>query len=141
MRAAVAAAREIQPDLPLFAGGKSMGGRMTSSAQAESSLPGVNGVVFFGFPLHRPGDPSNARADHLRDVELPMLFIQGTRDRLAEIGRIESVVGDLGERAAIHVVEDGDHGFDVLKRTGKSDDDVFDEMASAVHSWIEANLP
>jgi predicted alpha/beta-hydrolase family hydrolase len=141
VRAAVAAAREIQPDLPLFAGGKSMGGRMTSSAQAESSLPSVNGVVFFGFPLHRPGDPSNARADHLRDVELPMLFIQGTRDRLAEIGRIESVVGDLGERAAIHVVEDGDHGFDVLKRTGKSTSEVYDEMASAVRSWIEANLP
>ncbi len=141
VRAAVAAAREIQPDLPLFAGGKSMGGRMTSSAQAEGTLPGVNGVVFFGFPLHRPGDPSDARADHLRDVEVPMLFLQGTRDRLAEIGRIESVVGKLGERAAIHVVEDGDHGFNVLKRTGKSTSEVYDEMACTVRSWIEANLP
>ena len=140
VRAAVAAAREIQPDLPLFAGGKSMSGRMTSSAQAESALPGVNGVVFFGFPLHRPGDPSDARADHLRDVNVPMLFIQGTRDRLAEIGRIESVVGELGERAALYVVEDGDHGFDVLKRTGKSISEVYDDMAFAVRRWIEANL-
>ena len=141
VRAAVAAAREIEPNMPLYAGGKSMGGRMTSSAQAEGSLPGVNGVVFLGFPLHRPGDPSDARADHLRDVEIPMLFIQGTRDRLAEIGRIESVVGRLADRSALYVVEDGDHGFDVLKRTGKSADEVYDEMASAVRSWIEANLP
>ena len=141
VRAAVAAAREIQPDIPLFAGGKSMGGRMTSSAQAESALPGVKGLVFLGFPLHRPGDPSDARADHLRDVNVPMLFIQGTRDRLAEIGRIESVVGKLGERAALYVVEDGDHGFDVLKRTGKSISEVYDDMASAVRRWIEANLP
>jgi hypothetical protein len=141
VRAAVAAARETEPDMPLFAGGKSMGGRMTSAAQAESSLPGVRGIVFFGFPLHRPGDPSDARADHLCDVEIPMLFIQGTRDRLAEIGRIESVVGKLGERAAIHVVEDGDHGFDVLKRRRKSTSEVYDETASAVRFWIEANLP
>ncbi|MHC4410688.1 MAG: alpha/beta hydrolase family protein, partial [Planctomycetota bacterium] len=85
VRAAVAAARELEPDLPLLAGGKSMGGRMTSSAQAESSLAGIRGLVFLGFPLHRPGDPSNARSDHLKDVDVPMLFVQGTRDRLAEM--------------------------------------------------------
>lgn len=140
VRAAVAAAREIEPDMPLFAGGKSMGGRMTSSAQAESSLPGVKGIAFFGFPLHRPGDPSDARADHLQDVNVPMLFMQGTRDRLAEIGRIESVVGKLGERAAIHAVEDGDHGFDVLKRTGRSAAEVYDEMALTVHDWMDTIL-
>ncbi len=90
VRAAVAAARELEPDLRLLAGGKSMGGRMTSTAQAESSLPGVRGLVFLGFPLHRPGDASNARADHLRDIDVPMLFVQGTRDRLAEMDRMEA---------------------------------------------------
>ncbi len=141
VRAAVAAAREIEPDLPLLAGGKSMGGRMTSIAQAESSLPGVRGIVFFGFPLHRPGDPSDARADHLRDVGVPMLFVQGTRDRLAEMSRIESVVDGLGHRAQLYVVKDGDHGFDVLKRTGKPAAEVYDEMASAVRSFVENTLP
>lgn len=136
VRAAVAAAREIEPDLPLLAGGKSMGGRMTSTAQVESALPGARGVVFFGFPLHRPGDPSDARADHLQDVHVPMLFMQGTRDRLAEMDRIESVVRKLGDRATLRVVEGGDHGFDVLKRTGKSAAEVYDEMARAVRSWI-----
>ena len=97
-----------------------MGGRMTSIAQAESALPDVRGIVFFGFPLHRPGDPSDARADHLRDVEVPMLFVQGTRDRLAEMGRIEPIVRNLGRGSRIFVVEDGDPGFNVLKRTGKS---------------------
>ena len=135
VRAAVAAAREVEPDVPLLAGGKSMGGRMTSMAQAESSLPGVHGIVFFGFPLHRPGDPSDARADHLRDVIVPMLFVQGTRDRLAEMDRVKPVVATLGSRAGMHIVRDGDHGFDVLKRTGKSALDVYDEMATAVRRW------
>ncbi|NNK48121.1 MAG: alpha/beta hydrolase [Gemmatimonadetes bacterium] len=140
VRAAVAAARELEPDLPLLAGGKSMGGRMTSTAQAESSLPSVRGLVFFGFPLHRPGDPSNARADHLADVDVPMLFVQGTRDRLAELDRVETVVATLGNRATVSVVRDGDHGFDVLKRTGRSTGEVYDDMAAAVRRWTDSIL-
>ena len=141
VRAAVAAARELEPDLPLLAGGKSMGGRMTSTAQAESSLAGVRGLVFLGFPLHRPGDPSNARADHLKDVDVPMLFVQGTRDRLAEMNRMAAVAGALGDRATINVVQDADHGFDVLKRTGKSTEKVYDDMAFVVRGWTETILP
>ena len=141
VRAAVAAARELEPDLPLLAGGKSMGGRMTSIAQAESSLPGVRGIVFFGFPLHRPGDPSDARADHLRDVGVPMLFVQGTRDRLAEMDRMAAVVESLGDRAELRVVQDADHGFDVLKRTGKSIAEIYADMAVVVRSWTDTILP
>jgi len=141
VRAAVAAARELEPDLPLLAGGKSMGGRMTSAVQAESSLPGVVGLVFFGFPLHRPGDESDARADHLEDVGVPMLFVQGTRDRLAEMDRMRAVVKALGDRAVISVVQDGDHGFDVLKRTGKSTEEVYGDMAVVVRAWADTILP
>jgi predicted alpha/beta-hydrolase family hydrolase len=141
VRAAVAAARELEPGLPLLAGGKSMGGRMTSKAQAESVLPGVGSLVFFGFPLHRPGDASDARALHLDDVGVPMLFVQGTRDRLAELDRMRTVVEGLGDRATISIVPDADHGFDVLKRTGKSAGEVYDDMAAAVRAWLEAFLP
>ncbi len=141
VRAAVATAREIEPDLPLLAGGKSMGGRMSSTAQAESSLPGVRGLVFFGFPLHRPGEESDTRADHLSEVDVPLLFLQGTRDRLAELDRIRSVVGRSPERNTLFVVEDGDHGFDVLKRTGKSAEQVYDEMAAALAKWLETIRP
>lgn len=141
VRAAAAAARELEPSIPLLAGGKSMGGRMTSQAQAESSLAGVLGLVFFGFPLHRPGDASNARADHLRHVDLPMLFVQGTRDRLAEMDRMEAVAAALGDRAVISIVQDGDHGFDVLKRTDKSAEEVYDDMAAVVRGWTETILP
>jgi predicted alpha/beta-hydrolase family hydrolase len=140
VRAAVAVAREILPDMPLLAGGKSMGGRMTSTAQAESSLPGIRGLVFFGFPLHRPGDPSDARADHLQGVDVPMLFVQGTRDRLAEMERMERTVARLGDGAVMHVVQDGDHGFDVPKRTGLSTEDVYDDMAAAVRRWADTVL-
>ena len=136
VRAAAGAAREIAPDLPLFAGGKSMGGRMTSTAAAEQTLAGVQGLVFHGFPLHRPGDESDARADHLADVALPMLFLQGTRDRLAELDRIRRVCERLGPRATLHVVEGADHGFSVLKRSGRTDFDVQEEMADAVAGWI-----
>ena len=140
VRAAVAAAVEVEPGLPLLAGGKSMGGRMTSRAQAESSLAGVRGLVFFGFPLHRPGDASDARADHLADVDVPMLFVQGTRDRLAEMDRMVALVEGLGNRAAIGIVQDGDHGFDVLKRTGKSTERVYDEIAAIVRAWTDRIL-
>jgi len=141
VRAAVAAARELEPGLPLLAGGKSMGGRMTSTAQAESSLPGVRGLVFFGFPLHRPGDASDARAEHLADVDVPMLFVQGTRDRLAEMDRIVAVVESLGDRAELRVLRDADHAFDVLKRTGRSTEQVYDDMAAAVRGWTDTILP
>lgn len=141
VRAAAATAREMEPDLPLLAGGKSMGGRMTSTTQAESSLPGVRGLVFFGFPLHRPGEASDARADHLAEIDLPLLFLQGTRDRLAELERIRRVVERSPDRSTLFVVEDGDHGFDVLKRTGKSTEQVYEEMAAAVAAWLGTIQP
>lgn len=137
VRSAVATARDFVPDRPLLAGGKSMGGRMTSTAQSEGALPGVRGLVFFGFPLHRPNDPSDARADHLRGIDLPMLFVQGTRDRLAGMDRMKRVVSALGNRARLHIVVDADHGFDVLKRTGRSAADVYDDMAAAVRGWAD----
>lgn len=140
VRAAHAAARRKAPDLPLFAGGKSMGGRMTSLAIAERPLPGVEGIIFLGFPLHRPGDESDARAEHLRRVDLPLLFVQGTRDRLARIERIERVCADLGSRATLHFVEGADHGFSILKRSGRTAEDVHGEIAAAVADWIDRRL-
>lgn len=137
VRSAVVAGAEAIPGLRLIAGGKSMGGRMTSTAQAEQPLPGVRGIVFFGFPLHRPGEETDRRADHLREVRIPMLFLQGTRDRLAELGRIERVISGMEDQASLYVVQDGDHGFDVLKRTGKSAPEVYDGMAGAVLDWAE----
>jgi predicted alpha/beta-hydrolase family hydrolase len=140
VRSAAAAALGVAPDLPVMAGGKSMGGRMTSIAHAEAPLPGVRGIVFLGFPLHRPGDPSDRRADHLFHVNIPMLFVQGTRDRLARVDRLRAIVLRLDGRASLHVVEDGDHGFDVLKRTGRSTSEVYMDMAGAVRAWIETVL-
>jgi len=140
VREAREAARRRCPDLPLFAGGKSMGGRMTSLAVAERPLPGVGGIIFLGFPLHRPGDESDARAEHLRNVDLPMLFVQGTRDRLAALDRIGRVCSELGSRATLHVVEGADHGFAVLRRSGRSEAEVRSEIADAVAEWIDARL-
>jgi predicted alpha/beta-hydrolase family hydrolase len=140
VRAAHASARSQCPDLPLFAGGKSMGGRMTSRAIAERPLPGVQGIIFLGFPLHRPDDESDARAEHLRSVDLPMLFVQGTRDRLAAIDRIGRVCEELGSRATLHVVEGADHGFAVLKRSGRTAEEVRSGIAAAVAEWIAARL-
>jgi predicted alpha/beta-hydrolase family hydrolase len=140
VRHAVETAREASPDLPLFAGGKSMGGRMTSMAAAEAPLQGVQGIVFLGFPLHRPADHSDARADHLDEVHLPMLFLQGTRDRLAEIDRIRSVCAGLGPRSVLHVVDGADHGFSVLKRSGRTDAGVREELADAVAEWTSRRL-
>ena len=118
VRAAVDAAAQAAPGLPLFAGGKSLGGRMTSTAAAQQPLPGVRGLVFLGFPLHQPGKPGRARADHLRDVALPMLFVQGTRDTLADLGELRPMLDGLGGRATLHVVEGGDHSFHVLNAPG-----------------------
>jgi predicted alpha/beta-hydrolase family hydrolase len=135
VRAAVVAAAHRAPDLPLIAGGKSFGGRMTSQAQAHEPLPGVRGLVFVGFPLHAPGKPGTARADHLASVNVPMLFLQGTRDEFATLELLQSVVDRLGERATLHLIEEGDHSFKVPKRTGKTERDVMDELAEAVQNW------
>ncbi len=135
VRAAVRAAAAAAPDLPLLAGGKSMGGRMTSQAAAEAPLSGVRGLVFFGFPLHPAGRPSTERADHLGNVRLPMLFLQGERDKLAEIDLLRPVCAGLGERATLHVVPEADHSFHVPKRSGRSDDEVLAELARIVAEW------
>lgn len=135
VRAAVAKARDLTPDLLLVAGGKSLGGRMTSSAQAEAVLPGVSGLVFLGFPLHAPKRPSNHRAAHLAAVEIPMLFIQGTRDDLADIGLLGPIVERLG--ATMHVVEDGDHSFKVPKRSGRTGDGVLADVADVISHWVQ----
>jgi len=135
VRAAVRAAAELGRGLPLVAGGKSMGGRMTSGAQARAPLPGVEGLVFLGFPLHPPKRPAIARAEHLDAVALPMLFLQGTRDDLAELALITGACERLGPRATLHVVEGADHSFGVLKRSGRSDAEVLDELAESVAGW------
>jgi predicted alpha/beta-hydrolase family hydrolase len=133
---AVAEAGKAAPGLPLLAGGKSMGGRMTSGAAARSPLPGVRGLVFFGFPLHPPKNPGTARADHLSQVTVPMLFIQGTRDSLADLPLIREVTGRLGSMATVHIVEGGDHSFHVPKRSGRTDADALAEIVSAVRTWL-----
>jgi len=135
VRSAVAAAASAVPELPLVAGGKSLGGRMTSNAQAKQPLPGVRGLVFLGFPLHPPKRPGDARAEHLSAVQVPMLFLQGTRDDLAELRLLEPVCHRLGDRATLHVVEGADHSFRVLKRSGRSDEEVVAELGEAVANW------
>ncbi len=140
VRSAVATAAEAAPGLPLLAGGKSMGGRMTSGAAAVEALPGVQGLVFFGFPLHPAGKPGTERADHLADVDLPMLFLQGTRDKLADLELLRPVCEHLGERATLHVVDGGDHSFQVLKRSGRTHSEVQDELADAVDRWVSAKI-
>jgi predicted alpha/beta-hydrolase family hydrolase len=138
VRAAVAKAREIAPELPLIAGGKSLGGRMTSNAVAHHPLPGVRGLVFLGFPLHPPKQPGERRAEHLSAVELPMLFLQGTRDALAELDLITAVCGRLGPKAKLHVVEGADHSFAVLKRSGRSGAEVMEELATTITEWVRS---
>jgi len=136
VRAAVEEACRLEPALPVFAGGKSLGGRMTSTAQAGEPLPGVRGLVFLGFPLHPPGRPGTGRADHLDGVRVPMLFLQGTRDDFAGIDELRPVLRRLGDRATLHVVDGGDHSFHVLKRSGRTDAKVLHELADAMASWI-----
>ncbi len=135
VRSAVTAAANEAPDLPLLAGGKSMGGRMTSLAASKTPLPEVAGLVFLGFPLHPIGKPETDRAEHLKRVAVPMLFLQGTRDRLADLGLIHEVCTPLSPLATLHVVDGADHGFHVLKRSGRTDDDALDELAQAVANW------
>src|SRR6266478_3403507 len=135
--AAVRAAAEAAPGLPMFAGGKSMGGRMTSQAAARHPLVGVRGLVFFGFPLHPPGRPGTKRADHLAKVSMPMLFLQGTRDTLADLNLLRPVCAKLGSRATLHVIETADHSFHMLKRSGRSDAEVLQELAETTASWAQ----
>jgi uncharacterized protein len=137
VRAAVAEAARCCPALPLIAGGKSFGGRMTSQAQALSPLSGVRGLAFLGFPLHPAGKPSADRAKHLADVKIPMLFLQGTRDALAELSLLEPVAKSLGSRATLHLVRDADHSFHVLKSSGRNDRDVMEEVLDAFAGWVE----
>jgi predicted alpha/beta-hydrolase family hydrolase len=140
VRAAVAAASRVLPDLPLIAGGKSFGGRMTSQAQAIAPLPGVRGLAFLGFPLHPAGKPSSERADHLSAVHIPMLFLQGTRDQLATLELIEPLCGSLGERSTLHLFADADHSFHVPARSGRTDADVREAVLDALSAWIAAAI-
>ncbi len=135
VRSAVAAASKAAPGLPLLAGGHSFGGRMTSTAASESPLDGVGGLVFFAFPLHQPGKPATTRADHLGMVTVPMLFLSGTRDELADLDLLKPVCKKLGKRATLHVLDTADHGFRTLKRSRQSEEDVFVEMARVVKEW------
>jgi predicted alpha/beta-hydrolase family hydrolase len=145
VRAALSLAKEVAPDLRLLAGGKSLGGRMTSQTMAErpgsgssDALSRVRGLVFFGFPLHAPGKPSATRAAHLEQVKPPMLFFQGTRATLAELSRVRRLCAELGPRATLHVLETADHSFHVLKRSGATDADALRDLAKTTASWADS---
>jgi len=141
VRAAVDEAARRLPGLPLFAGGKSFGGRMTSQAQAIAPLPGVRGLVFVGFPLHPAGKPSTGRAAHLAQVALPMLFLQGTRDALADLALVQAATAPLADRATLHIVDGADHAFHVLVRSGRSDAAVLEELAETMARWMISACP
>jgi uncharacterized protein len=138
VRAAVASAAQHCGGVPLIAGGKSFGGRMTSQAQAKTPLAAVVGLAFFGFPLHAAGKPSSERGDHLSEVKIPMLFLQGTGDKLAELDQLKPVVKKLGSRATLHLVEAADHSFHVPARSGRKDSEVMPEILDAFAAWIAA---
>jgi len=135
IRSAVRAAGEAARGLPMLAGGHSFSGRMTSTAQSEEAIDGVKGLVFFAFPLHPAGEPATKRADHLQNIDIPMLFLSGTRDALGELELLEPVVKDLGENATLHLLDTADHSFKILKRTRQSSEDIFVEMAHVVREW------
>ena len=138
VRAAVAEARRLAPELTLYAGGRSFGGRMTSQAQAASPLPGVRGLAFLAFPLHPAGKPADARGEHLADVKIPMLFLQGTRDELAHLSLLQALVARLGSRATLELLADADHSFHAPARTGRNDADVRAQAADALARWVAA---
>lgn len=140
VRAAVTEAARLTPGVPLFAGGKSFGGRMMSQAQAASPLPAVRGLVFLGFPFHPPGRPSEERAQHLFDVQVPMLFLQGTRDTFADMPLIQTVMSQLGRRAVLKLLSDADHSFHVPARTGRKDEGVQEELLDALVAWIDKRV-
>ena len=138
VRSAVKAAKEYAEGIPLFAGGKSMGGRMTSMAASNPDKVGmesVKGIVFFGFPLHAPGKPSNERAEHLFNVSIPMLFLQGTKDKLTDLKLLKPVIKKLGNKATLHIVEEADHSFHMLKNSGRSDEEVLKELVKKIREW------
>jgi len=135
--AAVRAAKDAASDLPLLAGGKSMGGRMTSQAAAQHPLDGVRGLVFFGFPLHPPNRPGTKRADHLAEVTIPMLFLEGTRDTFADLDLLRPICSKLGPQATLHIIESADHSFHVLKKAKRTDADVLRELAETTVSWAK----
>jgi len=136
VRSAVAAAHRAALDLPVLAGGHSFGGRMTSTAASDSLLDGVRGLVLFAFPLHQPGRPDTKRADHLSGVTVPMLFLSGTRDELADLELLRPVCKKLGKRATLYLLDTADHGFRTLKRSRKTEEDVFVEMTRIVREWV-----
>jgi uncharacterized protein len=138
VRAAVQEAAKRLPNVPLFAGGKSYGGRMTSQAQAAEPLPAVRGLVFVGFPLHPAGKPSVERASHLDQVQVPMLFLQGTRDTLADLDLIRQTTAKLGNRVTLQIVEGSDHSFHVLARAGRTDEQVREELLDAMAGWMKS---
>jgi uncharacterized protein len=140
VRAAVVEAARLAPGLPVIAGGKSFGGRMTSQALAAAPLPGVRGLAFLGFPLHAPGKPSDERGKHLFDVQVPMLFLQGTRDDLADLALLQPLARKLGSGAALKLFPDADHSFHVPARTGRKDADVMREVLDALATWIDTIL-
>lgn len=140
VRAAAAVAASLAGDLPLFAGGRSYGGRMTSQAQALSPIPGVHGLVFLGFPLHPAGAPASERGDHLADVHIPMLFVSGDRDALAEMSLLRPLVASLGDRATLHVIVDGDHSLKVRAKSGRSSGDAQAEALDAIGGWMKKQI-
>ena len=138
VRAASATTLRLLPDLPLIAGGKSFGGRMTSQAQAKASLPGVRGLAFLGFPLHPAGRPSQDRAEHLFDVQIPMLFLQGTRDRLASLDQLQPLCKKLGKRTTLKLFADADHSFHMPARNGRNDAQMLGEVLDALAAWFDS---
>jgi predicted alpha/beta-hydrolase family hydrolase len=140
VRSAVAEAKRLEPELTLLAGGHSFGGRMTTTAQSQSPLDGVTGLVLFSFPLHAPNRPDDSRAAHLSSIKIPMLFLSGTRDALNDLTLFRPVVEKLGNLATLHLIDTGDHSYKVLKRTRTSTEDVFAEMARVTREWIDNAL-
>jgi predicted alpha/beta-hydrolase family hydrolase len=137
LRSACIAAKELAKDIPLLAGGKSMGGRMTSMAASKELLPDVKGIVFVGFPLHAMGKPSVERGDHLFNVKVPMLFLQGTKDKLADLSLLKPIVTKLADKATLHIIEGADHSFHLPKSSGRNDEDVPKELAWKIKKWSE----
>jgi predicted alpha/beta-hydrolase family hydrolase len=139
VKSAVVKAGELY-SLPVFAGGKSLGGRMTSSSASKNMLPGIKGIIFFGFPLHAPGKPSNDRAEHLYSVNIPMLFLQGTKDKLADLDLLRAVIKKLGNKVKLQIFEGADHSFHVQKSSGKTDQDILNELSGESREWISQQL-
>jgi uncharacterized protein len=136
VRSAVAAAAQAAPGVPLYAGGKSFGGRMTSTAQSQEPMAGVNGLIFLGFPLHAAGKPDDSRAAHLTGIRIPMLFLQGTRDALADLALLGPICKNLGRSVTLHELDGADHSFHVLRKSGRTDTEVMDESLDAIESFV-----